>query len=98
VDRRYYNRLGAPKIKPDSETVARKAGQMKHDAFTLGPRERPIVEAAIKQVCDARGYRLFALNIRTNHVHLVVGSSAKPERMMDSFKAYSTRLLRQHIL
>ena len=40
------------------------------------------------------GYLLIALNVRTNHVHLVVSNSATPERMMDSFKAYSTKALR----
>jgi REP element-mobilizing transposase RayT len=41
-----------------------------------------------------RGYHLYALNVRTNHVHSVVSNKAKVERMMDSFKAYSTRALR----
>ena len=55
VDRRYYNRPGAAKIAPNSETVERKAGQMKHDAFKLGPKERRIVETAIKEVCVVQG-------------------------------------------
>lgn len=60
----------------------------------LGPRHRRIVEKAIRAVCRARGYTLIAINVRTNHVHLVVSNSGQPERMMDSFKAYATRALR----
>lgn len=95
VDRRFYNRFGARKIAPDPESVKRKAGQMKHRAFVLNAIARTIVERAIKEVCKFRGYRLYALHVRTNHVHLVVSNSAIPERMMDSFKAYATKALRE---
>ena len=33
--------------------------------------------------------------VRTNHVHSVVAASCKPEHVMDSFKAYATRQLRE---
>lgn len=94
VDRRYYNAYGAPKIKPDAVSEARKAGQLKTEPFILGARERKVVENAIREVCEVRNYALFGLNIRTNHAHLVVSNGGKAERMMDSFKAYSTRALR----
>ena len=60
----------------------------------LRERERRIVKSAIKEVCSTRGYGLFARNVRTNHAHVVVSNSGKLERMMDSFKAYSTKSLR----
>jgi REP element-mobilizing transposase RayT len=98
VDRRYYNTFGAPKIAPDAEKVLRKASQRKHQPFFLGQRERMIVENAIKEVSISRGYGLFALNVRTNHAHLVTSNSGTPERMMSSFKAYATRALRANRL
>ncbi len=94
VDRRYYNRFGTPKIAPNSEKVSRKANQLKFDPFILGERERKVVENAIKEVCRIREYGLFAMNVRTNHAHVVTSNSGKPERMMDSFKAYATKSLR----
>jgi REP element-mobilizing transposase RayT len=94
VDRRFYNTFGAPKIAPDAEKVLRKAGQQKHDPFVLGPRERKVVEDAIREVCSIREYGLFAMNVRTNHAHLVVSNAALPEKMMNSFKTYATRSLR----
>lgn len=96
VDRRWYNHYGTPMIKADAETEKRKAGQMKHEAFQLGSAERKVVDNAIREACDVRGYGLFALNVRTNHVHVVAGNSGKPERMMDSFKAYATKALRNN--
>ena len=71
---------------------------MKHDPFKLGPNERKIVEQAITNVCLARSYKLIAINVRSNHVHVVVSNSAVPERIMNSFKAYATRALRANNL
>ncbi len=94
VDRRYYNRVGTPKIAPSDDMVERKSSLLKHDAFILGHQERSVVEAAIREVCRVRGYGLFGIHVRTNHAHTVVSNSATPERIMDSFKAYSTKALR----
>ena len=38
VDRRWYNRYGTPKIKPDIAKVARKAALMKSEPFCLASR------------------------------------------------------------
>ena len=35
---------------------------------------RPIVERAIREVCGHRGWRLHALAVRSNHVHVVVST------------------------
>jgi REP element-mobilizing transposase RayT len=94
VDRRFHNRFGSPKISPDPKKLETKFRLLKAEPFVLGAREREIVENAIREVCCVRGYGLFVLNVRTNHVHVVVNNSGKPERIMDAFKAYSTRALR----
>ena len=94
VDRRYQNRYGDERIKPDFEMQARKAGLMKAESFFLRAAERQIVDAAIREVCSFREYLLFALNVRTEHVHVVTGNHGRPERIMDSFKAYATKALR----
>jgi REP element-mobilizing transposase RayT len=94
MDRRFYNTYGTPNIPADPKRERRKSTQLKTQPFTLGAHERRVVEEAIREVCIHRSYVLYALNVRTNHVHLVVSNSGEPERMMDSFKAYSTRALR----
>ncbi len=95
VGRRSSNVFGEPRIKPN-ETLRRIDGdKLIGSPFNLGVRERQIVEKAICEVCTVRGYTLFALNVRTNHAHVVVNNCGKVERMMDSFKAYSTRALRE---
>jgi REP element-mobilizing transposase RayT len=57
---------------------------------------RKHVEEAIREVCEFRGIGLAAVNVRTNHAHSVVRSSKPPEPLMNSFKSYATRRLREH--
>jgi REP element-mobilizing transposase RayT len=94
VGRRASNIYGQPRIKANSTLRQIDADQIKGSPMYLAGVERRIVERAIRDVCLARGYNLLALNVRTNHVHLVVNNCGKVERMMDSFKAYSTKALR----
>ena len=56
---------------------------------------REIVFESIMDVCNYRNWRLFALHVRTNHVHVVVSAETKPEKVLHAFKAYATRHLRE---
>lgn len=49
----------------------------------------------LNQHAEYRGWRLYAINIRTNHVHVVVSANTFPGRMMGEFKAYASRHLRE---
>jgi hypothetical protein len=50
--------------------------------FELGPVDRGLVLAAIRDVCIFRGWELLAAHVRTNHVHAVVQGTGTPEIMM----------------
>jgi len=74
---------------------AERALQRRPPAHLSAPR-REVVASAIREVCDYRRWDLPALNVRTNHVHLVVQAQAvSPERVMSDLKAYATRRLRE---
>ena len=75
--------------------LAEEQAELKNSAILLNRAQRDVVESAIRQVCEYRGYLLHAINVRTNHVHSVVTVQCKPEHVMDSFKAYATRKLRE---
>lgn len=94
MDRGEHNRYGAPKIAP--KPALRKSDETMSSArqFELGTRHRKAVKEAIQEVCEFRGHRLFALNVRSNHAHAVVSAGKKVELIMHSFKAYATRKLR----
>jgi len=71
------------------------SSEMKQPPVSLDPAQRKIVRDAIIELCGRRAFTLHAVNVRTNHVHVVVGVQAKPERIADALKAHSTRRLRE---
>src|SRR5438309_10114366 len=61
----------------------------------LNSRHRRVVESAIRETCAIRGWQLWTVNVRTNHVHAVVSAHKKPEAMLSAMKANATRALRE---
>lgn len=69
---------------------------MTEPALTLGIEQRRIVEATIADHCRIRGWHLHAINGRTQHIHVVVTAPGRdPEDVMDQFKAWCTRRLKE---
>ncbi len=56
---------------------------------------RKAVDDAIREVCEYRGWKLHALNVRTNHIHVVVGNAEDRIAVIRDIKSYSTRRLRK---
>ena len=94
MDRRHFNRYGSSKIAPNAEKVSIETNMLKSPLFVMRAEERGIVREAIKETCRIREYLLQALNVRSNHVHIVIGNHGEPERMLTAFKANATRALR----
>ena len=95
VDRRNYNRYGTPGLPPNKRILADERTALRHEPVVLNKHQREIVELAIREVCSARKYALHAVNARSNHFHSVVTSLRKPEHVMNGFKSYATRKLRE---
>ena len=71
--------------------------RLKHEVRVLSPEHRSIVERECQRHCDHRGWKLWEVNARSNHVHVVVtavGYSGTTVR--DQLKANCTRGLREH--
>jgi REP element-mobilizing transposase RayT len=81
---------------PD-EKLKRQARRLMTDtALTLDPEQRCLVETTIADHCRFRGWRLHAVNARTQHVHVVVTAPGRhPEVVLDQFKAWCTRRLKE---
>ena len=95
VDRRKYNVYGTPDMPANTKLLEDERVELKNPTVVLNRAQRNFVELAIREVCEHRTYVLYAVNVRTNHVHCVVTAPCKPEHVMDSFKAYATRRLRE---
>ncbi len=71
---RFHNRYGDPYL-PQSEAWERhNRKQRKAEPFILGARERRAVQKAIRETCTIREWHLHALNVRTDHVHVIYRS------------------------
>jgi len=79
----------------NARILAEEKDALRHEPVGLSPQQRDIVESAIREVRAVRKYGLHAVNARPNHIHSVVTCLCKPEVVMNSFKAYATRKLRE---
>lgn len=92
---KYHNRYGGPRAVTSRARHEVHAMRLKSPPFILHAASRKLVEAAIRDVCEFRGWPLIALNMRTNHVHAVVTAAAASGKILNDLKAYSTRKLRE---
>ena len=94
VDRQ-HNQYGTPALSPDPQREQACREKMKHPPYDLDVRRREIILKTICEVANHRNWQLWAVHVRTNHVHIVVSADARPEKVMSDFKAWSSRRLRE---
>ncbi len=92
---RDHRTYGAPQLVPDVSRRNTAYSRLASPPVTLSPEQRRVVGDAIRGQCEHRDWSLHALNVRTEHVHVVVSADVPPEAVLNVFKAYSTRALRQ---
>jgi REP element-mobilizing transposase RayT len=97
IDRR-HNRYGAPYIPSNDKWRRYNEQQLKTRPLILEAQHRNSVEAAIRETCRIRNWWLGAINVRTNHVHIVVSANRKAGLVLNALKANATRQLRQDAL
>jgi REP element-mobilizing transposase RayT len=69
--------------------------RMRDEPFVLNQEARGVVERAIRATCSFRDWDVVALNVRTNHVHVVLAAGEqKPEPVMTTLKTWASRALR----
>ena len=95
IDRK-NNLYGTPKLEHNPTRKNYVRTLLKRPPVLLDAARRRSVERAVRETCDKRGWILIALNVRTNHVHIVVSIGArKPEAALNAFKANATRQMRE---
>jgi REP element-mobilizing transposase RayT len=98
MDRHGKNIYGAPRIAENPKLHAQMSRERATPEFLLDTAQRACVDKAVRSMCRTRGYGLFAINVRTNHVHTVISAAAKPEGIINALKANATRELRENRL
>lgn len=92
-----HNQFATPLLAPSVKRLAIDQARLKYPPVTLDPAARAIVDQTIRKHVAVRAWRLHACNVRSNHVHVVLDRTGptSPERVMEQFKAWSTRHLRE---
>lgn len=72
--------------------------QLAHPPTELDQHARFVVDATIRGVCDHRQWHLYALHVRTNHVHVVLAATDPADKVLVDLKAWCTRRLRESAL
>jgi hypothetical protein len=84
---RWHHAPGTPIVEEHPARTAFEEERMDQLPYTLDLARRDLVLQAIQCVCAHRGWKLLAAHVRSNHVHTVVEAEARPERIMNDFKA-----------
>lgn len=93
---RFHNKYETPLIAPNKNWNEYKKRIIKHSSVKLNAEQRRSVETAIRETCGFRNWLLRAVNVRTNHIHLVVSiGEAKSGIALIAFKANATRKMRE---
>jgi REP element-mobilizing transposase RayT len=92
VSAQQRERLGTVQApSPERERLARE--RMVESAVVLTKQQRAVVEQTIRDHCRIRHWQLHAVNVRTNHVHVVLSADRDPAEVMSQLKAWCSRKL-----
>ncbi len=87
-----HNQYKAPYAPVNENRSRHNTGMLKCDPVVLDASRRVSVEKAIRETCIHRKWQLWAINVRTNHVHVVVSIGIKKSELaLNAFKANATR-------
>lgn len=93
---RAQNVYQSPKINPNTNLKNQMQALQKQSSIIFTHLQGEIILNAAVDTCNQQGWRLYALHIRSNHVHLTVKADCKPESVMTKIKSRATFFLRKH--
>jgi REP element-mobilizing transposase RayT len=83
-------------LSPNPQRETFNSDALKRPPVALDRPMRNTVDGAVREACVFRGWRLLALNVRTNHVHVVIEAPpVKGDRVVSALKARATLALRK---
>ena len=71
------------------------SGKLKNEPVQFDMDQRNIILNTIIDHCLIKKWKLWAVHVRSNHVHLLVETEAKMELVMKEIKSWATRNLRK---
>ncbi len=92
VDRN-NNIPGTPMLLPNKARLQHEQNNQHNKSILLNTLARKVVHKTILHVSEYRGWTVHAINVRSNHVHIVVSVDKTPERVMNDLKSWCSRKL-----
>lgn len=94
---KFNNKYGTPFLPPNKKWQDFNSQILKYDPVKLNDQMRKLVNAALRETCEVRGWKIYAINVRTNHAHIVVAiGNSSSKKALIAFKANSTRKMREN--
>lgn len=82
-------------VEADPGRVSSERHLMDQPPYGMDARRREAVLSSLLDRCSQHQWRLLAAHVRSNHVHLVLDASIRPERVMNDLKSFASRCLNQ---
>jgi REP element-mobilizing transposase RayT len=97
---RFHNQPGEPMLGPSPKLQCHRRNLLKSGVAHLNVDVQVVVDAAIREAAASRTWTIHALNVLSNHVHVVIECDeiVTPERVLSYLKARATHYLRQQDL
>ena len=86
-----HNVFETPLLPEEMERARREEQAMVQPAYLMDETQRAIVCKAIVNLARERHWRLWAVHVRANHVHVVVTVERDPGRLLSDFKGRASR-------
>ena len=85
-----HNQFGREFLEEDPHRKRDEFKRLKHLPVYLSQEQRDCLTQSIVYVCESRLWKLWEVNVRTNHVHVVLSSSEVPKTILRALKSRST--------
>src|SRR6267378_2188011 len=83
---RHHRRYGSPMLPPSLRRKQIEKSLLKQPPVEFGRRQRAAIEFAICETCAIRKWELWAVNVRTNHIHCVVTANCSSNTILAAMK------------
>jgi REP element-mobilizing transposase RayT len=98
IDRKGHNVPGTPMLPSNTALMKSEKSLLKQPPVKFTLSQRKSIDHTIREVIAWNKWSLHAINVRTEHIHLIVSTSISPESVMNSLKSWCTRRMRENLL
>jgi REP element-mobilizing transposase RayT len=90
----HHRRYNTPRLPPSARRKQFEKTLLKQPPVQLSQGQIAVIDNSIRNTCEIRKWRLWALNVRTNHLHCVVTADCNPKTVLIALKANATRSMK----